>query len=60
MPNLTYMLGFEGEEQQKAAWSTFVKHPDWRKISSMPEYADARVIRGITNTLLKPAPYSQI
>ncbi len=60
MPNLTYMLGFENADQQKAAWGKFVQHPDWRKISSLPEYADARVIRGITNTVLKPAAYSQI
>jgi hypothetical protein len=60
MPNLTYMLGFENAEQQKAAWTAFGKHPDWRKISKLPEYADARVIRGITNTVVQPTPYSQI
>jgi hypothetical protein len=60
MPNLTYMLGFENAEQQKAAWGKFGQHPDWRKISRMPEYADARVIRAITNTVVKPAAYSQI
>ncbi len=60
MPNLTYMLGFENAEQQQAAWGKFGQHPDWRKISKMPEYADARVIRAITNTLVKPAAYSQI
>jgi hypothetical protein len=60
MPNLTYMLGFENAEQQKAAWGKFGKHPEWQKLRTMPEYADARVIRGITNTLVKPAAYSQI
>ena len=60
VPNLTYMLGFDNEEAQKKAWSTFVKHPDWKAISSKPEYADKKILCGITNILLKPATYSQI
>lgn len=60
MPNLTYMLGFDDEEAQKTGWSTFVKHPEWKEISGKPEYADKKILCGITNILLKPAPYSQI
>jgi hypothetical protein len=60
MPNLTYMLGFESAEAQKAAWGRFGPHPDWQKLRAMPEYADARVIRGITNIQLRPTPYSQV
>ena len=60
IPNLTYMLGFENELQQKEAWKKFGGHPEWRRISKMPEFIDSRIIRGITNILLKPAPYSQI
>jgi hypothetical protein len=60
LPNLTYMLGFESAEAQKAAWGRFGPHPDWQKLRTMPEYADSRVIRGITNIQLRPAGYSQI
>ena len=60
VPNLTYMLGFDNEEAQKKAWQTFIKHPDWIEIKSKPEYADKKILCGITNILLKPAPYSQI
>ena len=60
MPNLTYMLGFESKEEQEAAWKRFGASPGWRKLKAMPEYADKRILCGITNLLLKPAEYSQI
>lgn len=60
MPNLTYMLGFESREAMKEAWGKFGKHPGWQKLRAMPEYADSRIIRAITNTVVKPTGYSQI
>lgn len=60
MPNLTYMLGFESEEEMKAAWSKFGAHPDWKRLKGMPEYADKEILCGITNTVVVPAEYSQI
>lgn len=60
MPNLTYMLGFDNPDQQKAAWGKFGGHPDWQKISRMQEYTNDRIIRGITNIPLNPTDYSQI
>lgn len=60
MPNLTYMLGFKDLDEQKAAWKRFGAHPDWKKLSAMPEYADKTILCGITNLMLVPAPYSQI
>ncbi len=60
LPNLTYMLGFEDAEQQKAAWGKFGKHPEWQKLRAMPEFADARIIRAITNIVLVPAACSQV
>ncbi|HPD46768.1 MAG TPA: NIPSNAP family protein [Anaerohalosphaeraceae bacterium] len=60
MPNLTYMLGFDDEEAQKTGWATFMKHPEWLELRAKPEYADKKILCGITNILLKPAPYSQI
>lgn len=60
MPNLTYMLAFEGEDELKANWKKFVGDPEWKRLSAMPEYSDKAILSGITNTILKPAEYSQI
>lgn len=60
MPNLTYMLGFDNEDALKAAWTKFRTDPGWLKLRAMPEYADKTILCGITNLVLRPAPYSQI
>ncbi|MCX8157557.1 MAG: NIPSNAP family protein [Verrucomicrobiae bacterium] len=60
MPNLTYMLGFEKAADMAEAWKRFGPHPEWQKLRKMPEYADKEILCGITNIVLKPAPYSQI
>ena len=60
MPNLTYMLGFADENEQKAAWKRFGGDPGWKELRAKPEYADKTILCGITNLLLKPAEYSQI
>jgi hypothetical protein len=58
MPNLTYMLSFDNEEAQKAAWDKFRDHPDWKRISGDPQYADS--VSNITNLILRPTKASQI
>ena len=60
MPNLTYMLGFESADAQKAAWDTFRTDPDWLELRARPEYADDEILCGITNIVLSPAECSQI
>ena len=60
MPNLTYMLMFKDRTEQKTNWRKFGSHPDWKKLKSIPEYADKKILCGITNLNLKPAQYSQI
>ncbi len=60
MPNLTYMVGFDNVESQTAAWNTFREHPDWKELSSRPEYAKKNLVSNITNVVLKPTAYSQI
>ena len=60
MPNLTYMLAFESMDEQKAAWGRFGKDPDWRELSAMPEYANDKILCGITNLSLRPSAASQI
>lgn len=60
MPNLTYMLGFKNMEEQQEAWKRFGGHPDWKRISKLPEYADKEILSGITNIPLVAAKYSQV
>jgi len=60
LPNLTYMLAFKSMDEQKAAWSKFVAHPDWKRLSAMPEYSDKAILCGITNLQLVAADYSQV
>jgi hypothetical protein len=60
LPNLTYLLGFESNDDLKAAWKRFGADPDWQRLRVMEEYADKNILSGITNLMLKPAPYSQI
>ncbi len=60
MPNLTYMLGFESMDEQKAAWQQFLKDPAWKELSAKPEYANDRILCGITNISLVPAACSQV
>lgn len=60
MPNLTYMLVFNDMNERKANWKRFGADPQWRALRAIPEYADKRILCGITNLYLKPASYSQI
>jgi hypothetical protein len=60
MPNLTYMLVAKDMDAQKAAWQKFGSHPEWKKLSQMPEYADKAILSHITNIQLVAADYSQI
>lgn len=59
-PNLTYMLCFDNMDDHNARWKAFGSDPDWKAISSKPEFSDAKLISKITRTFLSPAPYSQV
>lgn len=58
LPHLTYMLSAENMEAHKQHWSAFGKHPDWKRMSSDPQYADT--VSKIRNYFLQPTAYSQI
>ena len=58
MPNLAYMVGFDDADSQKKAWDTFIKRPEWKKMSSDPYYSDT--VSKITNLVLRPSASSQI
>ena len=59
-PNLTYMLTFDNMEEHDRNWKVFVSDPEWKKISAIPEYANARIVSNITRTFLLPTAFSQI
>jgi len=54
------MLGFESRDEQKAAWERFRDDPGWLKLKAMPEYADKKILSGITNIVMIPLEGSQI
>jgi hypothetical protein len=59
-PNLTYLLTFDDMAEHDQNWKAFGGDPEWKKISSMPEYADAKIVSNITRTFLTPTAFSQI
>ncbi|MBK0379384.1 NIPSNAP family protein [Mucilaginibacter segetis] len=59
-PNLTYMITFDDMTSHDSHWKAFGSDPQWKKISSIPEYADAKLVSKITSVFLKPADCSQI
>jgi hypothetical protein len=59
-PNLTYMVTFKDMDDKAAHWKSFVADPEWKKISTVPEYADALLVSKITSTMLLPTDYSGI
>jgi hypothetical protein len=58
MPNLYYMLAFNSMQERDTNWQTFVKSPEWAKLSKDPYYSDT--VSGITDIILRPESYSQI
>ncbi len=58
MPHLTYMLHFKDMEERDANWKKFVDHPDWKKMSSMDEYANS--VSHIIRKFLQRVSYSQV
>lgn len=60
LPNLTYLLVFPDDAGRKGAWTRFVGDSEWKRLSSMPEYADKEIVSRITNKLLVPKEFSEI
>lgn len=58
MPNISYVLSFENDEARRANWKKFVTSPEWKQMSSEPEFADTAT--KIRNLFLKPSAGSEI
>jgi hypothetical protein len=60
MPNLTYMLAFDDLASREKAWSAFGSSPEWGKLKGQPGYSDAEIVSNISNSILRPMPFSAI
>ena len=58
MPNLMYMTTFENKASRDEHWKTFGQDPQWKKLSSMPEYQH-NVSKNVT-LFFRPTSYSDI
>lgn len=59
-PNLIYMVTFDDMAAHDSHWKAFGSDPEWKKISAIPDYADAKLVSRITSTFLTPCNCSQI
>ncbi len=59
-PNLIYMVTFDNMEAHDTNWKAFGTDSQWKEISAVPDYADAKLVSHITSTFLSPAECSQI
>jgi hypothetical protein len=60
MPNLTYMVGYDDFAARERTWSTFVSHPEWKKMLMQPGVGDTEIVSNITNSIVRPIPISAI
>lgn len=60
LPNLVYMVSFADLADRENKWKAFGGDPEWKKMRALPEYADAQIVSNISNTILRPLPFSQI
>ena len=58
MHALMYLTWYKDEETRAEAWNKFGAHPEWQRMSKLPEYANTATNN--TSTFLAPMPYSQL
>jgi len=56
MPNLMYMTAYSDMADHDARWKTFGNHPEWKKLSAMPEYQNT--VSKAVIILMHPTDYS--
>jgi hypothetical protein len=60
MPSLTYMLGYDDMAARDKQWGAFGRDPEWQKLRATPGLSDAEIVSNISNTFLRPLPFSPI
>jgi len=58
MPNLMYMTSFDNMDERNKHWKTFFDHPDWKRLSGLPEYQ--HTVSKLDIILLHPTSYSDL
>ncbi|MDR1525837.1 MAG: NIPSNAP family protein, partial [Tannerella sp.] len=58
MPALLYLTWYKDEKTRGEAWEQFRNHPDWKRMSALPEYAHTATNN--QSIFLSPMPYSQL
>lgn len=59
-PNLMYMLSYDDLAERDRLWQTFIKDPEWKKLSGRPELNDSQIVANISNVILAPLAFSEI
>jgi hypothetical protein len=59
-PNITYMLCFDNLDSREKLWKNFGADPAWKALSAPPELKDAEIVANISNTILRPLPFSPV
>jgi hypothetical protein len=60
MPNLVYMLSFDNLAAREKLWQAFGADPEWQKLRSQPGFNDQENVSNISNSILRPLPFSDI
>jgi hypothetical protein len=60
MPNLVYMLGFDNLAAREKLWQAFGADPEWQKLRVQPGFSDTENVSNISNSILRPLPFSDI
>jgi hypothetical protein len=60
LPCLTYMVCYDDLAGRDKAWKAFLADPEWLKLRAQPGLADAEIVSNISNTLLRPLPFSPV
>ncbi|HET9053236.1 MAG TPA: NIPSNAP family protein [Cyclobacteriaceae bacterium] len=58
LPCLTYMAAYESMEERDRVWKAFFVHPDWQRMSKLPEYANT--VSKVRRMFLEPMSSSQV
>ncbi|MCF8274243.1 MAG: NIPSNAP family protein [Flavobacteriaceae bacterium] len=58
MPCLTYMIAFKDMKERDDNWNKFGMHPEWKRISQLPEYENT--VSNIYRVFLKPMSFSKL
>ncbi len=59
-PNLTYMAYYDDMAAREKAWQAFLANEDWNRIKNKPGWGNDDIVMTVSNTFLRPLPFSPI